>query len=37
MKAKIKGYGAANQVLESIEVAMGTIKRKMTDKYKIQF
>jgi hypothetical protein len=37
MQAKVKGYGAANQVLESIEVAMGTIKQKMTEKYKIQF
>jgi len=28
---------AANAVLQSIEVAMGTIKRKMTEKYQIEF
>ncbi len=37
MQAKIKGYGAANQVLETIGVAMGNIKRKMTEKYQIEF
>ncbi len=37
MQAKIKGYGAANQVLETIQVAMATIKQKMTAKYQIQF
>ncbi len=37
MSTKIKGYGAANQIMENVTVAMGNMKRYMTEKYKIQF
>ena len=34
---RIRGYGNANQIMQSIEVAMADMRRKMTEKYQVEF
>jgi hypothetical protein len=37
MNARMKGYGAANETMESAEVAMTNMRKHMTEKYKMEF
>lgn len=34
---KIKGYGSANQTMQGVTIAMAEMRRKMTEKYQIEF
>ncbi len=37
MNARIKGYSSANKTMDAIEVSMGNVRKKLTEKYQIEF
>ena len=34
---RIRGYGNANQIMQGVETAMADMRRKMTEKYQVEF